>query len=536
MEIARSLKLVPVFVIAACSACTDQDSPEPRDELSARDRAVRAIEKSLVSHGGLADIETARGITMRGSGTFDLSARFQGRSPDRPEPTPIEEQLSVDIEHGRLAFDIDWFNYVHSQQKLREIYDAQGRVLFADLRNNSTFWMPHPVVADQPQRYQRLIANLLLAEALQHPTMLEYLDPREIDGIPHDVIAFTTAEGGRLTLYLSSETWFLTGAETLIDMPLLGDTLVSWAWSEHRRIAGELTLPRRLVMRLGDRPLKEVELTYELGVTEAAFSLPPGLEADKPPEPEPFEPQQSAAAQPAAVVELAPGIYGLRNLRPGFHVIFAEFEDFVVAVDAPSGWYEMQYMPPMNWAGGDPSGALGRKFLDAIRTTIPDKPVRYLVLTHHHTDHIGGLRPFAAEGVTMLAGPATAAVARRAAKAPATLSGDTLGNEAELRIEVVEGQRVISDGQLEMRLIALPRDNPQAEDFLVVYFPRERIVYLTALIYPLPEPVFPLQESIPAMRWFVDWLDESGLPAERIYNIHGTGLVEPWQLDYTREL
>ena len=32
----------------------------------------------------------------------------------------------------------------------------------------------------------------------------------------------------------------------------------------------------------------------------------------------------------------------------------------------------------------------------------PGKPVRYLVLTHHHMDHSGGLRTYVAEGATII--------------------------------------------------------------------------------------------------------------------------------------
>ena len=34
---------------------------------------------------------------------------------------------------------------------------------------------------------------------------------------------------------------------------------------------------------------------------------------------------------------------------------------------------------------------------------IPNKPIRYLVSTHHHWDHSGGIRAFVAEGATVIA-------------------------------------------------------------------------------------------------------------------------------------
>ena len=39
--------------------------------------------------------------------------------------------------------------------------------------------------------------------------------------------------------------------------------------------------------------------------------------------------------------------------------------------------------------------------MGAIKKVIPAKPIRYVVNTHSHFDHAGGLRTYAAEGATM---------------------------------------------------------------------------------------------------------------------------------------
>jgi glyoxylase-like metal-dependent hydrolase (beta-lactamase superfamily II) len=34
--------------------------------------------------------------------------------------------------------------------------------------------------------------------------------------------------------------------------------------------------------------------------------------------------------------------------------------------------------------------------MDALKRAIPNKPIKYLINTHHHFDHSGGLRTYVA--------------------------------------------------------------------------------------------------------------------------------------------
>jgi glyoxylase-like metal-dependent hydrolase (beta-lactamase superfamily II) len=39
--------------------------------------------------------------------------------------------------------------------------------------------------------------------------------------------------------------------------------------------------------------------------------------------------------------------------------------------------------------------------ITAARAKYPGRPIKYRVLTHHHTDHVGGARTYVAEGTTV---------------------------------------------------------------------------------------------------------------------------------------
>ncbi|MEO1204366.1 MAG: MBL fold metallo-hydrolase, partial [Pseudomonadota bacterium] len=502
-------------------------------------RALDLVERSLTAHGGVEPIETAGGFRLCQEGSFDLATRLQGRSSLRPEPTPIAECTSYDAKAGRVGYDINWFNYYSSNQDLREVYDAVGRVLFIDKRNRNGGWLPIATVADSRERLLRMLPNMLLADALEQRTTLRWAGERRVDGRPLDIISYTTSAGDTLSIAIDRQTLLVSSVTTLFEMPLLGDTEIEWRWSDFTRSDEGLTVPGHLVVSLGGTVMKDVRLSTVLGADATDFEAPEGVTVEEPPDAIPplseFVPY---GERPPIVETLAPQVHMVTSLRPGFGLLFVEFEKFVLAVDAPTGWYEMNQLPPMNWSHGDSIAALGKKYLRAIRQTVPGKPVRYVALTHHHSDHIGGLRAFTEAGATLLAGETAARMARLAVESPATLSGDDWddADPGSVDIDVVRGERVIADASMEVRLIELPDGNPKADNYLMVYLPKQKLLYATAFIYPVPEAVFPPKESIPLSRYFVDWLDNSGLEIERVYNLHAMRRVEEWQLEKVRGL
>jgi glyoxylase-like metal-dependent hydrolase (beta-lactamase superfamily II) len=93
-----------------------------------------------------------------------------------------------------------------------------------------------------------------------------------------------------------------------------------------------------------------------------------------------------AARQPAAPptrVESTKVADGVWSVGGGSHnSIAVEFRDFSAVVEAPL------------------NEARSLAVIAEVHKLIPNKPIRYVVNTHHHFDHAGGLRTFVAHGAT----------------------------------------------------------------------------------------------------------------------------------------
>ncbi len=91
---------------------------------------------------------------------------------------------------------------------------------------------------------------------------------------------------------------------------------------------------------------------------------------------------------PPAVSKIAEDVYLLQGLAGGTHnVLFVAFNDHVLVFEAPE---QILY-------NNNSVQALAK-----IKETVPGKPIKYLVLTHHHSDHAGGFREYVAEGATIV--------------------------------------------------------------------------------------------------------------------------------------
>jgi len=183
------------------------------------------------------------------------------------------------------------------------------------------------------------------------------------------------------------------------------------------------------------------------------------------------------------------------------HSLFVVFNDHVVVLEAP--------------LNEERSLAV----LAKIEETAPGKPVRYVVPTHYHFDHSGGLRTYIAKGITIVTTPGNKAFIERLAKAPHTIKPDSLSRQPKAPvIETFTGKRVFDDGThtLEVRDIG---PNPHVAEAVIGYLPKQKTVFVSDLFTIPPQGPFP--PASPALVDFADKIQKQGLAVEAIAPGHG---------------
>lgn len=492
--------------------------------------ALAVVERGVAALGGVEAIERAGGLVVVMEGSQDLSGRMQGRHPDRPEPTPLSEALVLDTRNGRMAWESRGWRSPDAQVHRRLLFEGGRPVLALDLVNRRARWGSPVEAGAALDDYRHAVPHYLLASALANRASLRRL-PGEVG---RAAVSFTLATGETLSLGFDPVTGLPEFVEYLLDVPLLGDQPVRWNWDGWQEVPGLGPYPTGHTVGLGDDVL--VKLIYRRVQAGAArgsdwLTVPGDIQV-----PEPDATASREAGADAAAVEIAEGVWQLEGLAGGFQPMVVEFRDFLVAVDAPAPDYAFGRLPARSATAGESSSSISVEFLERVRRLVPDKPVKYVVLTHWHGDHAGGARVFLAAGATVVATETTASVVSAAARRHFTLQPDPWsGRMLSGAIDVIDGRHIITDGQRELHLVDVG-DNPHASGMLVAWLPKERILFQSDLFEPLPEPAFPSLENVPVMRWFAGWLAGSGLEPDTILAMRGTGRVRPEQMARIRVL
>lgn len=235
----------------------------------------------------------------------------------------------------------------------------------------------------------------------------------------------------------------VTHVQTWIDNTVLGDTPVEFAYSDYRDFGG-VRFPGRIVRTQGGHPVLSVTVSAVSANPITAFAVPAEVAG------------AVAPVATATIERLAAGVYYVKG--GGHYSVAIEQQDHIVVVEAPL------------------NEARSLAVIEKIKETIPNKPIRFLVNSHHHFDHSGGLRTYVDEGATIVTHEMNRPYYEQAWAAPRTLNADRLAKSGKAAVfETFADKHVLNDGKrsIELHTIAGSGHN---DAFVMAYLPTEKIL------------------------------------------------------------
>jgi glyoxylase-like metal-dependent hydrolase (beta-lactamase superfamily II) len=278
--------------------------------------------------------------------------------------------------------------------------------------------------------------------------------------------------------------------QTWIDQSIVGDMLVETTYSGYRSFGG-VTFPSRIVQAQDGYPALDLMIT--------AVTANPMFDA-----PVPDNVRNAPPAAPPVMVtvdKLGEGVFYLTGAT--HHSLAIEMRDHIVVVDTPN------------------NEARAAAVLAKAKELIPNKPIRFVVTSHHHWDHLGGIRTAIDEGATIVTHQSNKAFLERAAKTPHTLVPDKLAaSRKAVKIQTVGDKGQLTDGTRTIELHRL-QGYEHAGDMLVVYLPKEKILAEPDAYTPPPPNTALISPAVAYAKALLANIQRLKLDAQVIAPFHG---------------
>lgn len=440
--------------------------------LQSVNKAGEVIDAAIEAHGGSEALENLNTLAQRSE--FVTFATGQSRKPGPPYDQSVQTNFNA----------IDVNAQLYANRNAGEgggfIFDG-GTIINGDsswqlnYRAGTAAPIAEPDFNTQSGPFVRVTPALLMKQLQTRRNTSNWLGETEIDGRKHDVITLVMETGPALGLYIDQETHMLTRMERVL--PPFGQ--VEYEFLDYETIDG-IAFNRKFKLLLNgeDNLLIDIVSTEVNAPIDAYLVVPENLE-------------RVAAVVPdeQSTNEIDEGVFLVGG--NGTYALFVEMADYVVAV------------------GGTQAVPAG---IREMHDRIAGKPIRYGVLTHHHSDHVPGAAAYAEEGATIVTFKENETVVRNAA--------DT----DDAKLEFVKDEMTLTDGNRSVVLYNIG-PTPHAENILIAYLPEQGIIF-EADHFPQPlTGVIP--PAVPATIAFAEALDRLNLNYSKIVGAHSPRVAGP---------
>jgi glyoxylase-like metal-dependent hydrolase (beta-lactamase superfamily II) len=483
-----------VLCLSVSLAVAAQSQPESTSQKSYA-KAREVLDTGIKAMGGLDALKAINNISREMSGVRTDEGQGLRPIPHRPDyyrngEAPVVNHPRIkhvhDLRGQRLSDSLDDVIFGGQPLQIRNILTKDLAInLNYNLGTVETRQLPNAttVRGGRSARYP----EILLPMVWDRLETLRYLGESEYEGRKQWVLTYAPQNGAQISLYFNAQSGLLTKSESLSDNPVLGDIAEELVYDDWRPV-GKLTLPFRYITKVGGVMLQDMRatsITVDAKLDESLFVAPEGL----------AKVERTPPGQ--KLTKLGDDVY----LAPGeYNSIFVVFTDYVLALEAGS------------------NNQSSANLIAQIKETAPGKPIRYLVSTHFHFDHIGGVRSFIAEGATIVTTPDAKSVIERAAAATHTMRPDALSRSPRAPvIETLKGKRVFDDGAHRVELYEF--SNPHCAEMIIAWLPKEKILFEADMLdIWYPGHIGKGGEDTAAL---LGKIQELGLAVDQIVPVHG---------------
>ncbi len=510
----RLFLLALTLALVSCAGPSSNKPPGSSTAPLSRDQEL--VERALAALGGAEAIRDLRGASIKG--TVKHWEPEQSHAPGGEARFAAEATFDATHDFVNHVSRTDWvkkFAYPAPRTfTYTEIVtpdagavigiDSNGRTR-ESLANKPPMHAMSGLRLATTQRELHRATPALLLEMRNNPGRVNRRGAVEIGGVTHPALSYNAGAHNFVVLF-DPATGLPARVRTLDFDNIWGDVDFDLVLSEWQTV-GAMRMAMSQRYELNGRTVADLRITQVTPnptLNPAGMAVPANLRASAPRPAVGNIPYQwvirrqfigtyldsdnpsfdTQVTQSLRMQELAPGV---QHVVGGSHnALVVEMRDHLIVFDAPVNDWQS------NWT------------IRTAQARYGNKPVRYLVLTHHHMDHAGGLRAYMAQGATLVVGRGATAHYRKVLAASATRNPDVAPRDySKVNIIEVSDRYTMSDGKREVS--AHLTENPHVESMLIGYVADARLGFVTDIwspgAGPLPDKInSPLAAVVNAAR------------------------------------
>lgn len=458
-------------VLLLLNACS-QPAPEQAAPVAAAVTAAELASDMLDTMGGRAALEGVETLVQKGNGTRHHLGQIPATGAEDPRGRLVDLTETIDLANGRAAFDNIVQIGAEFSQHRTEAYTtymdqhlgwgtSEGRPNEVTSVNGLFSWATH----NTPEVLLRRNAVTIALAALDASAPVE---ESNLDGVSYWYLT-TQLRGEKVGLYIDKGSKQLKAYSVLDTETMRGDVNATYVLGDWRPV-GAVVLPHTLEIRQDDgvyAALQYDAITVNDANALAVFEIPDDVK-------EQADQVVAANGAPWVALQWNPVAEHVTHVVAfSHHSMVVEFPTFVVVVEGP--YTEAQGL------------TLARLVHEKI-----GKPIRYVVPTHPHYDHTGGVRALASVGANVLVAAGHEAELRMIVESPHTNPPDALAMNLDAgaevgRIELFSGMTEITEGDVTLQLFeaaGIPHVAPKT----LAFVPGSGVLFQSDLFFGGPGP------------------------------------------------
>ncbi len=468
-----SYTLLAGGILAGLAGCAAVLSVEPQAALARADQAM----------GG----SNLKSIRFSGSGTAGQFGQAYQPGMAWPRTNLTSFARVADYENGALRQDIAQNRAEPTGGGATPLMGTGEQRATGLLRGTSAWNMvgpaPQPAILAVSGRVHDLWTSPhgVIKAALKNNATAQM---RDEGGKALTAVSFTQPGMFTATAFINADN-LVERVESLQPNPVMGDTATVTWYSDYKDFGG-VKFPTRIRQNMGGFEVLDVSIN-EVQANQPSQIEVPALVA--------------AAVERVTADKAADGVWFMAG---GSHNSVAiEMADHMMLVESPL--YDGRAAP----------------MIAEVKKLAPGKGIRYVVNSHHHFDHAGGLRTAAAEGAEIIASAQARPYFERIMANPNRISPDAFEKSGRrATVSGVDGKRVFTDGKRVVEVYFI-EGSVHAQGFLMVYLPTEKLLIEADAYTPgAPGAAPPAQPNGNNVN-LVQNIERLKLNVERILPLHG---------------